>query len=193
MPVTKTKILQRELNKLGPESEARNEKFIGALTAALGKKLLNYFDSADGASRSQSLELNEGAETDAVSAEREKRIENIKQVFNAPQFQIGAADFSVVIESTATELASVAGRETVEIWVSALRNRLLDYYHQAPTDQRLRRLGEISFMFRASTFQVGDQSIKIAANRVNAATDIASFQDTYGCPPGTMCIDGNCV
>lgn len=193
MPVTNTKTLQRELNKLGPDSEARNEKFIGALTAALENKLLNYFESADDVFRSQSLELNQVTETDVVSAEREKRFEDIERMFNTMQLQIGATDFSVATESATAELASVADREKVKIWVSALRDKLSEYYRQAPADQRLQRLGEISLMFRASTFQVGKQSIKIAANRVNATTDIASFQDTYGCPPGTMCIDGNCV
>lgn len=193
MPVTNTKTLQRELNKLGPDSEARNEKFIGALTAALENNLLNYVDLAEDASRSQSLELNEAAETDAVSAEREKRLEDIKRMLNSTQLQIGATAFSVATESDAAELAPVADREKVKIWVSALRNKLLDFYLQAPKHQRLQRLAEISFMFRVSTFQVGDQSIKIAANDVDAATDITFFQSTYGCPPGTVCIDGNCV
>ena len=78
----------------------------------------------------------------------------------------------------------------------ALEQELLSYYQRddAP-ENRLRRLGEISLMFRGTKFKVGKASITTAAPGVTAKTNISGAEAMlgYGCPPGTTCIDGNCV
>jgi len=182
MPVTDTKTLHRELDKFGPESKGRNEEFIKALTNALKNELLNYFNRDVSSPGSPSL-----------AVRRANRLADIRQMSQSEKFQIGDNVFSIFTDAVATELGQVPDGEAISNLVTKLQRNLLEYYRQAPADQRLRRLGEISLMFRASTFQVGQQTIKTAAEGASATTDIASFQGTYGCPPGTSCIDGNCV
>lgn len=79
----------------------------------------------------------------------------------------------------------------------ALQDQLLEHYDSGgPKDEQLKRLAEISLMFRSTKFKVGKRVIKVAAKGVDGDTVIGLSKSEYGredCPPGMRCVDGNCV
>ncbi|MBS1790122.1 MAG: hypothetical protein JST85_20530 [Acidobacteria bacterium] len=196
MPVTDPKTLQKELSRFELLSEERNEKFIKALSAALQRRLLHYLSGGDGSLGGLFSDsgLDDGPTPNPD--ERKNRLEDIREMFSTKKFQVGATGFSVAAEGDITERDPESQEKKIESWVTALQESLLKYYRQAPEAEQLQRLGEISFMFRATLFQVGRNGIIIRSDNVGAETDIATVvTGPYGggCPPGTVCVDGNCV
>jgi len=193
MPVTELRTFQDEMknferwrNMIRPESEERLEAFIEerdktyiqALSSRLEGELLKYYGGDDG------------------------RYEEIRETLDAMPFNVGAAAFSVSTGDVAARRIPETRGKGITDWVAALQERLLEQYLNAPKDQRLLRLAEISFMFRAFNFKFQfvspEYPLKVAAKSVSADTIITpsmSAEPEYGgdCPAGTKCIDGNCV
>jgi len=190
MPITDADTLLKQLNNFRPESDQRSEAFIVALMAALQVRLLDYFNGGDGSLRLHFTEMGITDRTNITTGEQVNRFMAIREMFSTKEFQVGEAGFRISPEQT-----SEANAETIKGWIILLQEKLLGHYRQAPENQRLQRLGEISLMFRSLKLRVGQQPISIAAPGAGAETNIANFKLTYGggCPPGTVCIDGNCV
>lgn len=80
---------------------------------------------------------------------------------------------------------------------ATLESHLVTYYAQGATaEELLIKLAEISLMFKSTAFQVGEQQFSLAAKIIETAGNAETAEDTenvYGCPEGTVCVDGNCV
>ena len=80
---------------------------------------------------------------------------------------------------------------------ATLESHLVTYYAQGATAEgRLIKLAEISLMFKSTAFRVGEQEFSLAAKIVETAGNAETAEEAekiYGCPEGTVCVDGNCV
>jgi len=72
--------------------------------------------------------------------------------------------------------------------------KVLEYYNEGVDAQdRLERLSEISQMFREISFTKDGKAFTTASSNAGKSAEEAYALGAEGCPPGTTCVDRNCV